>query len=112
MLEAYQAYADYITMLDLTRELIQAAAIAANGEAVVRWPGADGTVHGGRHQRRLAGTHGQRRDLARARRARSPPTPTIEELRKLCDSADDRRRSEVEPWRRRRWKCTSASSST
>ncbi|HEY1489040.1 MAG TPA: bifunctional lysylphosphatidylglycerol synthetase/lysine--tRNA ligase LysX, partial [Micromonosporaceae bacterium] len=44
MLEAYQAYGDYTTMLDLTRELIQSAAIAATGEAVVRWPGAGGTL--------------------------------------------------------------------
>jgi lysyl-tRNA synthetase class 2 len=44
MLEAYQAYADYMTMLDLTRELIQGAALAANGTAVVRWPASDGTV--------------------------------------------------------------------
>ncbi|MCC2277915.1 bifunctional lysylphosphatidylglycerol synthetase/lysine--tRNA ligase LysX [Streptomyces sp. ET3-23] len=35
MLEAYQAFADYDVMLDLTRELIQAAAVAANGTAVV-----------------------------------------------------------------------------
>jgi lysyl-tRNA synthetase class 2 len=44
MLEVYQAYADYTTMLDLTRELIQAAALAANGTAVVRWPGSDGAI--------------------------------------------------------------------
>ena len=44
MLEAYQAYADYMTMLDLTRELIQGAALAANGTAVVRWPAEDGTT--------------------------------------------------------------------
>ncbi|MFE5867200.1 bifunctional lysylphosphatidylglycerol synthetase/lysine--tRNA ligase LysX [Streptomyces roseifaciens] len=34
MLEAYQAFADYDVMLDLTRELIQAAAVAAHGSAV------------------------------------------------------------------------------
>jgi lysyl-tRNA synthetase class 2 len=44
MLEAYQAYGDYMTMLDLTRELIQNAAIEATGEAVVRWPAADGSM--------------------------------------------------------------------
>ncbi len=44
MLEAYQAYADYMTMLDLTRELIQGAAMAANGDMLVRWPGPDGTL--------------------------------------------------------------------
>ncbi|ARZ66423.1 lysine--tRNA ligase [Streptomyces albireticuli] len=34
MLEAYQAFADYDVMLDLTRELIQGAAVAAHGSAV------------------------------------------------------------------------------
>ncbi|MFI0740682.1 bifunctional lysylphosphatidylglycerol synthetase/lysine--tRNA ligase LysX [Streptomyces sp. NPDC021100] len=34
MLEAYQAFADYDVMLDLTRELIQEAAVAAHGTAV------------------------------------------------------------------------------
>ncbi|MFD7234560.1 bifunctional lysylphosphatidylglycerol synthetase/lysine--tRNA ligase LysX [Streptomyces syringium] len=34
MLEAYQACADYDVMLDLTRELIQGAAVAAHGSAV------------------------------------------------------------------------------
>ena len=42
MLEAYQAYADYDVMLDLTRELIQGAATAAFGAPVVR---RDGTEH-------------------------------------------------------------------
>ncbi len=36
MLEAYQAFADYDVMLDLTRELIQGAATAAFGSAVAR----------------------------------------------------------------------------
>ncbi len=44
VLEAYQAYADYDTMLHLTRELIQTASVAANGEAIVKWPTADGEV--------------------------------------------------------------------
>ena len=41
VLEAYQAYADYDTMLRLTRELIQEAAIAAYGSATARRPGTD-----------------------------------------------------------------------
>jgi lysyl-tRNA synthetase class 2 len=41
MLEVYQAYADYDTMADLTRTLVQAAARALNGTAVARY--ADGT---------------------------------------------------------------------
>ncbi|MCB5906386.1 bifunctional lysylphosphatidylglycerol synthetase/lysine--tRNA ligase LysX [Streptomyces pinistramenti] len=36
MLEAYQAFADYDVMLDLTRELIQGAAVAAFGSATAR----------------------------------------------------------------------------
>ncbi len=34
MLEAYQAFADYEVMLELTRELIQQAAVAAHGSAI------------------------------------------------------------------------------
>ncbi|MFJ6572454.1 bifunctional lysylphosphatidylglycerol synthetase/lysine--tRNA ligase LysX [Streptomyces sp. NPDC091292] len=44
MLEAYQAFADYDVMLDLTRELIQGAATAALGAPVIRRTGADGRV--------------------------------------------------------------------
>ncbi|MFI5617265.1 bifunctional lysylphosphatidylglycerol synthetase/lysine--tRNA ligase LysX [Streptomyces sp. NPDC051567] len=42
MLEAYQAYADYDVMLDLTRELIQSAATAAHGSPVAHRTGPDG----------------------------------------------------------------------
>ncbi|MBO0822987.1 MAG: bifunctional lysylphosphatidylglycerol synthetase/lysine--tRNA ligase LysX [Actinobacteria bacterium] len=41
MLELYQAYADYDTMQTLTRELLQAAAVAAHGRQIARRP--DGT---------------------------------------------------------------------
>jgi lysyl-tRNA synthetase class 2 len=41
MLEVYQAYADYDTMADLTRELLQAAARACYGAEIARRP--DGT---------------------------------------------------------------------
>ncbi|WP_019890855.1 bifunctional lysylphosphatidylglycerol synthetase/lysine--tRNA ligase LysX [Streptomyces purpureus] len=44
MLEAYQAYADYDVMLDLTRELIQGAATAAFGEPVAHKAGPDGSL--------------------------------------------------------------------
>ncbi len=43
MLEAYEAYGDYNTIGTLTRELIQAAAVAALGSTVVRRP--DGSEH-------------------------------------------------------------------
>ncbi|AJM78221.1 lysine--tRNA ligase [Rathayibacter toxicus] len=41
MLEAYEAYGDYMTIADLTQELIQNAALAAAGSHLVTW--ADGT---------------------------------------------------------------------
>ncbi|MFG2292911.1 bifunctional lysylphosphatidylglycerol synthetase/lysine--tRNA ligase LysX [Streptomyces sp. NPDC048603] len=44
MLEAYQAFADYDVMLDLTRELIQGAATAAFGSPVARKAGPDGKL--------------------------------------------------------------------
>ncbi|MBW5480522.1 bifunctional lysylphosphatidylglycerol synthetase/lysine--tRNA ligase LysX [Streptomyces bambusae] len=44
MLEAYQAFADYDVMLDLTRELIQGAATAAFGSPIARKAGPDGRL--------------------------------------------------------------------
>jgi lysyl-tRNA synthetase class 2 len=44
LLEAYQAHADYRTWIDGCREIIQNAATAANGSAVVMRPGPDGTL--------------------------------------------------------------------
>ncbi|CAM5434195.1 MULTISPECIES: bifunctional lysylphosphatidylglycerol synthetase/lysine--tRNA ligase LysX [Streptomyces] len=44
MLEAYQAFADYDVMLDLTRELIQGAAVAAFGSATARKADANGKL--------------------------------------------------------------------
>ena len=44
LLEAYQAHADYRTWIDGARELIQNAAIAANGSATALRPRADGTL--------------------------------------------------------------------
>lgn len=44
MLEAYQAFADYDVMLDLTRELIQGAAIAAFGSPIAHKAGPDGRL--------------------------------------------------------------------
>ena len=43
MLEAYEAYGDYNTIGELTRELVQGAAVAAFGSTVIRW--ADGSEH-------------------------------------------------------------------
>ncbi|MEV6685650.1 bifunctional lysylphosphatidylglycerol synthetase/lysine--tRNA ligase LysX [Streptomyces sp. NPDC051130] len=44
MLEAYQAFADYDVMLDLTRELIQGAATAAFGSPIAHKADADGRL--------------------------------------------------------------------
>ena len=44
LLEAYQAHADYRTWIDGCREIIQNAATAANGSAVVMRPCDDGTL--------------------------------------------------------------------
>ncbi|GGI98609.1 bifunctional lysylphosphatidylglycerol synthetase/lysine--tRNA ligase LysX [Streptomyces brasiliensis] len=46
MLEAYQAHADYDVMLDLARELIQGAAIAAFGRPVARRDGEEHDISG------------------------------------------------------------------
>ncbi|MEU6405260.1 bifunctional lysylphosphatidylglycerol synthetase/lysine--tRNA ligase LysX [Streptomyces sp. NPDC046985] len=46
MLEAYQAYADYHVMLDLTRELVQGAAAAAFGRPVVHRDGQEYDISG------------------------------------------------------------------
>ncbi|MFF4345994.1 bifunctional lysylphosphatidylglycerol synthetase/lysine--tRNA ligase LysX [Streptomyces sp. NPDC001530] len=46
MLEAYQAFADYDVMLDLTRELIQGAATAAFGAPVARKDGTEYDISG------------------------------------------------------------------
>ena len=41
MLEAYEAYGDYTTMMDLTEAIVAAAAAAAGTPPVVRWMGRD-----------------------------------------------------------------------
>ncbi|MBT2416488.1 bifunctional lysylphosphatidylglycerol synthetase/lysine--tRNA ligase LysX [Streptomyces sp. ISL-22] len=46
MLEAYQAYADYDVMLDLTRELVQRAATTAFGSPVARKDGTEYDISG------------------------------------------------------------------
>ncbi|MFF4503245.1 bifunctional lysylphosphatidylglycerol synthetase/lysine--tRNA ligase LysX [Streptomyces sp. NPDC001401] len=46
MLEAYQAFADYDVMLDLTRELIQGAATAAFGAPIARKDGKEHDISG------------------------------------------------------------------
>ena len=82
MLEAYEAYGDYDTMATLTRELVQAAAVAAFGSTVVRH--ADGSEHdlGG------AWRHVTVHDAIGAALGEpvTPDTPAAT-LRALCDKA-------------------------
>ncbi len=73
MLEAYQAYGDYLQMADLTQEMIQNAAQAVAGSTTVTW--ADGSEYdfGGEWDRidmyeSLAEASGCRRDRALDRR--------------------------------------------
>ena len=87
MLEAYQAYTDYRGIADLTQELIQNAALAANagteraGTHIVQW--ADGTLFdlGGEWDRiSMYGTLS-----AASGREITPQTP-VEELQALADA--------------------------
>jgi lysyl-tRNA synthetase, class II len=82
MLEYYQAYADYDSVADLTRELVQEAALQATGSLVVVH--ADGTEHDlGRpwHSVTLFGS------LSEAVGRRIGPATPIEELRTIADGA-------------------------
>ena len=69
LLEAYQAHADYNVWIDGCRELIQNAAVAANGEQVFMRPRDDGTLGEGRHLRSVDGQDRARRGVGSARRA-------------------------------------------
>ena len=92
MLEAYEAYGDYNTIGDATRELIQAAAVAALGATVLRRP--DGTEDdiGGEWP---AGPCTARSPRRSARR--SPRTPARSGCATLCRPGRDRLQPEVEP---------------
>ena len=83
MLEAYEAYGDYDTMATLTREMVQAAAVAAFGSAVVRH--VDGSEHDLGGEWRHVTVH----DAIGAALGEpvTPDTPE-ETLRALCDKAD------------------------
>jgi lysyl-tRNA synthetase class 2 len=82
MLEAYEAYGDYNTIGTLTRELIQAAAVAALGSTVLRR--ADGTEFdiGGEWQ--LKTVHGA---VSEALGEKVTPDTSEEYLRQLCAQA-------------------------
>ncbi|GHG48706.1 bifunctional lysylphosphatidylglycerol synthetase/lysine--tRNA ligase LysX [Streptomyces griseocarneus] len=86
MLEAYQAFADYHVMLDLTRELIQQAAVAAHGAPVAVRADADGK----RVEHDISGTwpvktvHGA---ISEALGQEVGPDTTVAALRAHCDAA-------------------------
>jgi len=86
LLEAYQAHADYRVWIDGARELIQNAALAANGAPVVMRPGADGTLQpvdiSG--QWAIKTVHGA---VSEALGTQIDPQTDLGTLRRLCDGA-------------------------
>ena len=87
LLEAYQAHADYHVWIDGCRELIQNAALAANGEHVFLRPRDDGTLEkvdiSG--QWTVKTVHGA---VAEALGEQIGPETDLATLRRLCDAAD------------------------
>jgi len=85
MLELYEAYGDYDTVATLTRELIQAAALATLGGTVVRRP--DGAEYdiGGQWEHKTV--HGA---VSEALGEEVTPDTGEKQLRKLAASADIR----------------------
>ena len=107
MLEAYQAYADYDTMLRLTRELIQEAAIAAYGSATARRPGTDEEFD-------ISGDWPVKtvnEAISEALGEEVTADTDIAALHTALRQGGDPVRPEVEPRRRRCWRCTSTWSS-
>jgi lysyl-tRNA synthetase, class II len=82
MLEAYEAYGDYNTIGTLTRELIQAAAVAALGSTVVRRP--DGSEHDIGGEWPSVTVH---EAISRALGEEITPDTTEETLRRMSDRA-------------------------
>jgi lysyl-tRNA synthetase, class II len=82
MLEAYEAYGDYNTIGTLTRELIQAAAVAALGTTVLRR--ADGTEFDIAGEWPSKTVHGA---VSEALGEEVTPDTSEEQLRKLCARA-------------------------
>lgn len=79
MLEAYQAYADYDVMLDLTRELIQGAARAAFGTPVARKNGQEYDISGAWPVKTVYGA------ISEALGEEIDADTTLSKLRRLCD---------------------------
>jgi lysyl-tRNA synthetase, class II len=83
MLEAYEAYGDYNTIGTLTRELIQAAAVAGLGSTIVRRP--DGSEHDIGGEWPSVTVH---EAISRALGEQITPDTTEETLRRLSEQAD------------------------
>ncbi|MGE5291526.1 MAG: bifunctional lysylphosphatidylglycerol synthetase/lysine--tRNA ligase LysX [Micromonosporaceae bacterium] len=83
MLEAYEAYGDYHTIGDLTRELVQACAAATFGGTVVRH--ADGTELDMGGEWRWVGVH---EAIGEALGEEVTPDTSEQRLRELCTKAD------------------------
>lgn len=81
--EAYAAYGDYLTMRDLTRDLIVAAAVAVHGEPIARR--ADGTVVRLDEPWPSITVHDA---VSEAVGADVGPDVPLAELRRVCDSHD------------------------
>ncbi|QNP74185.1 bifunctional lysylphosphatidylglycerol synthetase/lysine--tRNA ligase LysX [Streptomyces roseirectus] len=81
MLEAYQAYADYDVMLDLTRELIQGAARAAFGTPLVRKGGQEYDISGPWPVKTVYGA------ISEALGEEVSADTGLPALRRLCDKA-------------------------
>jgi lysyl-tRNA synthetase, class II len=82
MLEAYEAYGDYLTMATLTRELLQSAARSALGGTVVRRP--DGSEFDIGGEWRFVTVHGA---LSEALGEEVTPGASAADLRKLAGRA-------------------------
>jgi lysyl-tRNA synthetase, class II len=87
LLEAYQAHADYMTWVDGCRELIQNAAVAANGAQVVMRPCDDGTfapvdISGGWQVKTVHCA------VSEALGEQIDAGTDVATLRRLCDKAD------------------------
>lgn len=87
ILEAYEAHSDYERMMHACRQLIQNAAIAANGACVALRPGADGTltevdISGDWPVRTVHGA------ISEAVGETVTPDTPVDRLRLLCDKVE------------------------
>ena len=81
MLEAYQAYGDYLSMMDVARELIQAAAKSANGSTTIVHDGAAYDIGGTWPAKTVDGA------ISEALGTEIGPGTPVERLRELADAA-------------------------